>query len=114
MVAAKGELNVSAIVCLGYPLKGANGTVRDQTLLELEVPVMFVQGSKDGLCPLNKLEEVREKMTCLTKVHVIEGGDHSFKVSKKAMKESGGSQHEIEEAGVKAIQAFLTEVLGHS
>ncbi|KAI5079855.1 hypothetical protein GOP47_0005334 [Adiantum capillus-veneris] len=79
MVAGQGTLDVSAIVCLGYPLKGTSGALRDETLLELRVPVMFVQGSKDGLCPLDKLQGVLKKMVCSTKLHVIEGGDHSFK-----------------------------------
>ncbi|KAJ1405931.1 Nodulin-like [Sesbania bispinosa] len=56
MVASMEDINVSAVVCLGYPLKGINGAVRDDTLLQLTVPTMFVQGSKDGLCPLEKLE----------------------------------------------------------
>ncbi|XP_073042823.1 uncharacterized protein [Primulina eburnea] len=43
MVAGKSCISASAIICLGYPLKGTNGTLRDETLLQLTVPVMFVQ-----------------------------------------------------------------------
>nr|DAD36306.1 TPA_asm: hypothetical protein HUJ06_006946 [Nelumbo nucifera] len=43
MVACSEEIDVSAIVCLGYPLKGMNGAVRDETLLLLKIPVIFVQ-----------------------------------------------------------------------
>lgn len=111
MVAAVTELKVSAIVCLGYPLKGTNGAIRDETLLGLGVPVMFVQGSKDPLCPLNKLEEVRKKMTCFTALHVIQGGDHSFKVSKQVIKNSGVTQDQIEQDAVADIKKFLEEVL---
>nr|GLL42009.1 KAT8 regulatory NSL complex subunit 3 [Ipomoea trifida] len=80
MVASGQDIGASAVVCLGYPLKGINGAVRDEILLKLRVPIMFVQGSKDGLCPLDKLEAVRKKMTCANELHVIEGGDHSFKI----------------------------------
>lgn len=114
MVAGEGELVVSAIVCLGYPLKGTSGALRDQVLLDLRVPVMFVQGSKDALCPLNKLQEVLSKMAYSTKLHVIEGGDHSFKMSKKAIQERGMSQEKVEEEAVISIQIFLKEVLGLS
>ncbi|XP_028247079.1 testis-expressed protein 30 isoform X1 [Glycine soja] len=88
MVASMKDINVSAVVCLGYPLKlpilqGSNGAVRDETLLQLTVPTMFVQGSKDGLCPLEKLETTRKKMKAPNELHVIDGGDHSFKIGKK-------------------------------
>ncbi|PVH61620.1 hypothetical protein PAHAL_3G078400 [Panicum hallii] len=43
MVASSDDIDVSAVVCLGYPLKGVNGAVRDETLLQLKVPTMFVQ-----------------------------------------------------------------------
>lgn len=111
MVARKGELEVSAIVCLGYPLKGTNGALRDETLLDLRVPVMFVQGSRDGLCPLDKLQEVLEKMACSTKLQVIEGGDHSLKVGKKALKECGTTQEKLDEEAVDSIKSFLQQVL---
>ncbi|XXG89938.1 hypothetical protein AAC387_Pa12g1823 [Persea americana] len=43
MVAGEEDVHASAIVCLGYPLKGINGAVRDDILLQLSVPIMFVQ-----------------------------------------------------------------------
>ncbi|CAA0820461.1 alpha/beta-Hydrolases superfamily protein [Striga hermonthica] len=108
MVAGEKDITASAVVCLGYPLKGMKGAVRDETLLQLTVPVMFVQGSKDGLCPLEKLEAVREKMNVVTELHVIEGGDHSFKIAKKHLQLSGSSQEEAEDQAVQAIAKFLS------
>ncbi|MED6175173.1 hypothetical protein PIB30_075853 [Stylosanthes scabra] len=49
MVTSLEDINVSAIVCLGHPLKGINGAIRDETLLHLTVPTMFIQGSKHAL-----------------------------------------------------------------
>nr|GMC60541.1 KAT8 regulatory NSL complex subunit 3 [Ipomoea batatas] len=43
MVASGQDIGASAVVCLGYPLKGINGAVRDEILLKLRVPIMFVQ-----------------------------------------------------------------------
>src|SRR6266478_6177960 len=52
------------LVCLGYPLKSASrGALRDQVLLGLNVPILFVQGTRDPLCPLPLLEEVRARMS---------------------------------------------------
>ena len=75
---------VSAIVCLGYPLRGAgkNGKLRDQVLLELKSPILFVQGTRDALCPLDLLQSVRAKMRAPNELHVVEGGDHSLEVSR--------------------------------
>lgn len=111
MVASMEDINVSAVLCLGYPLKGINGAVRDDTLLQLTVPTMFVQGSKDGLCPLEKLETTRKKMKALNELHVIDGGDHSFKVGKKHLQAKGSTQDEAEVAAVKAIAAFISKSL---
>ncbi|KAK2966503.1 hypothetical protein RJ640_019032 [Escallonia rubra] len=106
----------SAVVCLGYPLKGMNGAVRDETLLQLTVPIMFVQfysmkGSKDGLCPLEKLESVRRKMKSVNELHVIEGGDHSFKIAKKHLQSKGSTQEEAEGTAVQAIAAFVSRFI---
>ncbi|KAA3475858.1 Alpha/beta-Hydrolases superfamily protein isoform 3 [Gossypium australe] len=108
MVAGREDISPLLIVCLGYPLKGMNGAVRDETLLQLKVPVMFVQGTKDGLCPLEKLEAVRKKMKTTSGLHEIESGDHSFKISKKHLQTKGSTQEEAEDAAVQAIASFFT------
>lgn len=108
MVACKEEIAASAVLCLGYPLKGMNGAVRDELLLQITVPIMFVQGSKDGLCPLDKLEAVRKKMRSLSELHVIDGGDHSFKIGKKHLQTKGATQDEAEDLAVQAIAAFIS------
>eukprot|EP00250_Pteridium_aquilinum_P009217 c18522_g1_i1 orf=232-612(+) len=100
--------------CTWAIMQGTSGALRDETLLDLRVPVMFVQGSKDGLCPLDKLQEVLKKMTCSTKLRVIEGGDHSLKVGKKALKDHGTTQEKVDKEAVDSIQAFLQEVLESS
>lgn len=109
MVASSTEVDVSAVVCLGYPLKGVNGAVRDETLLQLKVPTMFVQGSKDALCPLDKLLSTQKKMTCKNELHIIDGGDHSFKVGKKYLESKGLNQHDLEMEAVTKISQFFQD-----
>ncbi|XP_010925754.2 uncharacterized protein [Elaeis guineensis] len=111
MVAGAECVNVSAVICLGYPLKGMNGAIRDETLLQLRTPTFFVQGSKDGLCPLDKLATTCKKMKCINELHVIDGGDHSFKIGKKYQESAGLSQGEAERRAVKAISEFVTKCI---
>ncbi|XP_031270925.1 KAT8 regulatory NSL complex subunit 3 [Pistacia vera] len=114
MVAGEEGIDASAVVCLGYPLKGMNGVMRDETLLQLTIPVMFVQGSKDGFCPLEKLEDVRKKMKSMNELHVIDGGDHSFKIGKKHLQTMASTQVEVEDLAVQAIASFVSKCLAES
>ncbi|GMN31631.1 hypothetical protein TIFTF001_003335 [Ficus carica] len=114
MVACKEDICASAIVCLGYPLKGMGGAVRDEILLQLTVPIMFVQGNKDALCPLDKLESTRKKMKSVSDLYVIDGGDHSFKIGKKHLQANGSTQDQAEDLAVQAIATFLSKNLGES
>lgn len=70
-----------------------------------------MQGSKDSLCPLEKLEATRKKMKVLSELHVIDGGDHSFKIAKKHLQAKVSTQHEAEDAAVQAIAAFISRLL---
>ena len=76
-----------------------------------EFAVSDMKGSRDGLCPLEKLEGVRRKMNCASAMHVIEGGDHSFKVSKKHLQITGCNQEETEQQAAEAIAAFVSQHL---
>ncbi|KAJ3701123.1 hypothetical protein LUZ61_004828 [Rhynchospora tenuis] len=107
MIAGADGLNVASIVCLGYPLKGMNGAFRDSTLLELQAPTLFVQGSNDCQCPLDKLELTRRQMNCKNEVYIIDGGDHSFQIGKKCQESSGMTQDQAERAAAHAIAQFV-------
>ena len=100
---------VAALICFGYPLCGGGdrAKLRDQVLIELRTPVLFVQGAKDSLCPLDLLEDVRKKMTAVSSLHVIAGGDHSLIVSKTELKAQGRSQPEVDAEIGEAVSTFL-------
>ena len=51
-----------ALVCFGYPLQsaGKSRALRDEVLLALRAPILFIQGTRDTLCPLELLDEVRK------------------------------------------------------
>lgn len=101
--------DVAAVICLGYPLCGGGDPtkLRDEVLRALSTPALFVQGTRDRLCPLSILESVRRDMTAENELHVVEGGDHSLLVSKSQLKASGETQDEVDQRILEAIRHFL-------
>ena len=102
---------IEAVVCLGYPLCGAGdpSKLRDEVLVELRTPILFVQGTRDPLCPLELLEDVRKRMRAASALHVVDDADHSLLVSKSALKARGSTQEQADEAWLKVVDAFLSE-----
>jgi predicted alpha/beta-hydrolase family hydrolase len=101
------ETEVAALVCLGYPLRGARGDLRDEVLLALRTPILFVQGTRDALCPLDALERVRARMTAPSSLHVVEGGNHSLQMGVRALRNRGETQEDIDAGVLEAIRLFL-------
>jgi predicted alpha/beta-hydrolase family hydrolase len=104
---------VRALVCLGYPLSspGKRSALRDEVLIGLKVPILFVQGTRDALCPLDLLEGVRKRMQAPSELHVVEGGDHSLVVSATKLKQSGETQSDSDARVLAAIKQFLDKSL---
>jgi uncharacterized protein len=105
---------VAAVICFGYPLCGAGdrSRLRDQVLLELKVPILFMQGTRDPLCPLELLEDVRKRMGAPSTLYVVDGGDHSLLVAKSTLKALGSTQEDADEGVRTAIARFLKDALG--
>jgi predicted alpha/beta-hydrolase family hydrolase len=97
---------VAGLVCFGYPLRGQNGKLRDEVLLALKTPILFVQGTRDTLCALPELEAVRERMTARSELFVVEGGDHSLETTKTLLKQRGTTQADVEQAIVTRVRQF--------
>ena len=101
------EEPVAGVVCLGYPLVGQRGDVRSEVLVALRVPVLFAQGSKDALCPLERLEEVRARMSAPSVLHVVEGGNHSLEVGARALAVRGETREAVDGRLLDAVAAFV-------
>ena len=101
------EENVNGLICLGYPLcaMGDRTKIRDQVLRDLRTPILFVQGTRDSLCPLDLLEKVRGEMTAPNFLHLIEGGDHSLLVRKKDL--ANETQEDVDQRVARAIGDFV-------
>ena len=105
------EEEVQGLICLGYPLAGMGNRakLRDAVLKSLSAPICFVQGTRDRLCPLDLLAEVRAEMTAPSTLHVVETGDHSLRITKTHTKQTGETQEEADAAAVAAIRDFVAK-----
>ncbi len=93
-----------ALVCFGYPLRsGTSGALRDEVLVALQTPILFLQGSRDPLCGLADLERVRKRMRAPSELFVVEGGNHSLEVGARAPR----GQEDWDRAVLDAIARFL-------
>jgi predicted alpha/beta-hydrolase family hydrolase len=105
-LALGGDRPVDGLVCFGYPLVGTNGARREEVLVALRTPVLFLQGTRDELCPLELLAEVRTRMTAPSTLHVVEDGDHDLAARKKV---TGRTQAEVDAGVLAAVTAFVLQ-----
>jgi uncharacterized protein len=85
-VAAADPDAAAGLVLLGYPLHqpGRPDKPRSKHLPAIRAPMLFVQGSRDAFGTPDELTPVLATLTAPARLCVVEGGDHSFKVAKKA------------------------------
>ena len=85
--AASGPLpGVVGLVFLGFPLHpaGQPGVTRADHLARVDIPMLFLQGSRDTLADLTLLRPVLERLGKRATLRVIEHADHSFHVLKRS------------------------------
>ena len=104
------EEPVDGLVCFGYPLvgMGKNAKPRDEVLKALQTPILFVQGTRDKLCPLDLLEKVRGEMKARSTLHVVDTGDHSLQATKTSLKQAGETQDDVDARILEVVRSFVT------
>jgi len=100
---------VRGLVFLGFPLHppGRPGDSRAEHLAQVQVPMLFLQGSRDDFADLKLLRPVVERLGERATLHLVEGGDHSFKV----LKRSGKTEAEVMTELVQAIVDWSRQLI---
>ena len=87
--AAMGLLpDIKGIVFFGFPLHPPKqpSTKRADHLSKVEIPMLFLQGTRDTLADLKLIRSVCTKLGQRATVHVVDTADHSFHVLKSSGK----------------------------
>ena len=76
------------LVFFGFPLHPPQrpGTQRSEHLMQVKVPMLFLQGTRDPFAELTLLRPVCDKLNGKAMLHVVETADHSFHVLKRSGK----------------------------
>ncbi len=77
---------VRGLVFVGFPLHPARraGTSRAEHLAGVQVPMLFLQGTRDDLADLELLRPIVQRLGPGGRLHVVEGADHSFAVLRRS------------------------------
>ena len=77
--------NLNGLVFFSFPLHpaGAPATTRAEHLANINIPMLFLSGTRDALAELDLLEPVVKDLGNRATLHLLDAADHSFKVLKK-------------------------------
>ena len=94
LAAAKESLDgIKGLAFFGFPLHAAGkpSAERGKHLVEVNVPMLFLQGSRDMLADLKLLKPLCRRLGERAELFIVDGGDHSFHM----LKSSGRSDDEV-------------------
>ena len=80
--AASALPGVRGLAFLGFPLHpaGRPSDERTEHLLKIEVPMLFLQGTRDKLADLGLLQRVTQHLGARASLQLFRDADHSFRV----------------------------------
>jgi predicted alpha/beta-hydrolase family hydrolase len=99
---------VHGLAFLGFPLHPANqpSDTRARHLGDVQVPMLFLQGTRDALASLDLLQAVVHRLGSRATLHLAEGADHSFHVPAR----SGRTDADVRAELLKSLAAWTASV----
>jgi uncharacterized protein len=96
---------VRGIVFLGFPLHpaGKPSIERADHLADVQVPMLFLQGTRDSLADLALVRETAGKLGKRASLHIVEGADHSFHV----LVRSGRNDEQVQVEMLDTVAAWI-------
>jgi uncharacterized protein len=106
--AAAPLAGVRGLVFFGFPLHpaGKPSTERADHLADVQLPMLFLQGTRDALADLGLVRETTAKLGERATLQVVDGADHAFEV----LKRSGRTNEEVLQELVITASAWMRTV----
>jgi predicted alpha/beta-hydrolase family hydrolase len=103
--AAEPLPNVRGIVFVGFPLHPAGKPSIDRAghLAAVQVPMLFLQGTRDTLADLELIRDATTKLGSRATLHIVDGADHSFHV----LARSGRTDEQVREELLDTMAAWM-------
>ncbi len=107
--AATSLPGIRGLAFLGFPLHppGKPGTSRAEHLERVDVPMLFLQGTRDQFAQQDLITEVCSRLGSRATLHLVEGADHSFGVPSRSGRTAGSVMEELAEALVRWARSFV-------
>ncbi|MGV3494200.1 MAG: alpha/beta family hydrolase [Ramlibacter sp.] len=88
---------VLGLAFVGYPLHpaGKPGLERARPLHGVQVPMLFLQGTRDALADLALVRQALAPLGARATLHVVEGADHGFEVLVRSGRTAGEVHAEL-------------------
>jgi predicted alpha/beta-hydrolase family hydrolase len=105
---------VSGLAFLGFPLHPAKrpSDERAQHLLDVHVPMLFLQGTRDQLADVELLASVTKRLGERASLHLIQDADHSFHVPARTGRKDAAVRGEMLDTFVSWIRNVVSRATG--
>ncbi len=100
---------VRGLVFLGFPLHppGRPSDERGKHLFDVQIPMLFLQGSRDALADLPLLEPLVEQLGARATLKLFADADHSFHVPARTGRKDSQVRAEILDAMTDWIESVI-------
>jgi predicted alpha/beta-hydrolase family hydrolase len=108
-VVAQGH-TADGLICLSYPLhpSGKPNQQKAEYLFRIICPMLFVQGSRDPYCRIDRLETLLRRIGAPTRLHVVQDADHGL----GPIKRSPRAPEDVLEEVLTTVDGFVQKALG--
>jgi len=100
---------VRGLAFLGFPLHAPNrpSSVRGEHLLQVAIPMLFLQGTRDALADLKLIQGLVTRLGTMATLRVLSDADHSFHV----LVRSGRTDAQVRGEMLEALASWIASVI---
>jgi len=99
---------------LGFPLHPAGRPSQDRALhlFEVQIPMLFLQGTRDALASLDQIEPLCKKLGSRATLKLITDADHSFHVPARSGRNDAQILADVLDVFTAWIDSVIAPILG--